>query len=75
MLFRSNCRVNRKIDPEQILFLANQAQIDISDFTKWKCELVISAWKKQSADVQKALSGAITTEPGRPTFSIELNQE
>ena len=71
---KANCRINRKIDPEKFLMLANDAQIDVSEFTKWKCELVMSAWKKQTPETQNALSKAITAEPGRPTFSVEITE-
>ena len=71
---KANCRINRKIDPEKFLMLANDAQIDVSEFTKWKCELVMSAWKKQTPETQSALSKAITAEPGRPTFSVEISE-
>lgn len=71
---KANCRVNRKIDPEKFLMLANDAQIDISKFTRWKCELVMSEWRKVDEAVQHELSQAITTEPGRPTFSIDVTE-
>ena len=71
---KANCRINRKIDPEKFLMLANDAQIDVSEFTKWKCELVMSAWKKQTPYIQQKLSKAITAEPGRPTFSVEITE-
>ena len=71
---KATCRINRKIDPEKFLLLANDAGIDVSKFTKWKCELQMSAWKQQSDDVQSALLPAITTEPGRATFSVEIKE-
>lgn len=74
-IIKANCRINRKIDPERFLLLANQANINVQEFTRWKCELIMSAWKKQSDEVQKALSSAITSEPGRPTFSIDLTED
>jgi len=69
---KAACRVNRKIDPEKFLMLANDAKIEVQDFTRWKCELIQSAWKKQPEYVQQVLSRAITTEPGRATFSVEV---
>jgi hypothetical protein len=69
---KASCRINRKIDPEQFLMLANESKIEVQDFTRWKCELVMSAWKKQPEFVQQVLSRAITTEPGRATFSVEV---
>lgn len=74
-VIKANCRINRKVDPEKFLMLANDSQIDISTFTKWKCELVMSAWRKQDVATQQALSAAITSEPGRATFSIESIKE
>jgi len=69
---KAACRVNRKIDPEKFLMLANESKIEVQDFTRWKCELVMSAWKKQPEFVQQVLSRAITAEPGRATFSVEV---
>lgn len=74
-VIKANCRVNRKIDPEHFLRLANDAKVDVSGFTRWKCELVLGEWKKQPAYVQQTLSNAITAEPGRATFSVELISE
>lgn len=71
---KANCRINRKIDPEKFLLLANDAQVDISKFTRWKCELIMSEWRKQDVAVQHELSQAITAEPGRPTFSIDITE-
>ena len=71
---KANCRINRKIDPEQFLMLANDAKIDVTGFTRWKCDLNMTEWKKQTPFVQQALSAAITAEPGRPTFSIEITE-
>lgn len=71
---KANCRINRKIDPEKILLLANDAKIDVATFTRWKCELNMSEWKKQTPFVQQALSAAITAEPGRPTFNVEITE-
>ena len=71
---KANCRIKRKIDPEKFLLLANDAGVDVSTFTKWKCELVMSAWRKQDETIKRALSSAITAEPGRPTFSIEVTE-
>jgi hypothetical protein len=70
---KATCRVNRKINPETFLMLADRDGISINDFTKWKCELIMSAWRKQPPEVVKALMPAITSEPGRATFSIEFN--
>ena len=68
---KAACRINRKIDPEQFLMLANDAKIEVQEFTRWKCELIMSAWKKQPEFVQQVLSRAITAEPGRATFTVE----
>lgn len=72
---KASCRINRKIDPQQFLMLANDANIEVQDFTRWKCELIQSAWKKQPEHVQQTLSRAITTEPGRATFTVETITE
>ena len=74
-VIKATCRINRKIDPEKFLLLANNAGIDVSQFTKWKCELQMKEWKQLPEETRATLAPAITSEPGRPTFSVELTKE
>lgn len=66
------CRINRKIDSEKLLDIANQA--DLADHLhvlfRWTPELNMSAWKDADDDVKRAFSAAITANPGRPSFTI-----
>ena len=71
---KANCRISRKINPETFLMLADREGIQFNEFTKWKCDLIMSAWRKQPPEIVKALMPAITTEPGRATFTIEFNE-
>ena len=66
------CRINRKIDSEKLLDIANHA--DLADHLhvlfRWSPELNMSAWKEADDDVKRAFSAAITANPGRPSFTI-----
>ena len=73
-VIKANCRINRKVDPEKLLTLADAAGINIQPFTRWKAELIMSGWKEQSDEVRSILAPAITSEPGRPTFSVEISE-
>ena len=65
-------RMNRKIDAELVQELAaeNGLTEHLSTLLRWKPEVNQSAWKAANESITRALSGAITTTPGRPSFSI-----
>ena len=69
---KANCRINRRIDVEKFLHIANANHIDVTTFTRWKAELVMSAYRDLPAETKAALAPAITAEPGRPTFSVDI---
>ena len=66
------CRINRKIDSEKLLDIANHANLadHLHVLFRWTPELNISAWKDADDDVKRAFSAAITANPGRPSFTI-----
>jgi hypothetical protein len=71
---KATCRINRKIDAERFLMLANSADINVQPITRWKAELIMSAWKALPEEHKAILAPAITAEPGRPTFSVETTE-
>ena len=66
-------RLNRKVDTDKVQQIA--AELGISDklstIFRWKAEINTTEWRAEPESVRAALSGAVTTTPGRPTFSIE----
>jgi hypothetical protein len=65
-------RFTRKIDSDLLQEIA--AEHDLSAYLptlfRWKPELNAKAWDKAASEITKPLSGAITTTPGRPSFTI-----
>jgi hypothetical protein len=65
-------RLNRKVDGDRLQELAAEHGLShhLSSLFRWKPEVNLTAWKAADAYVVKPLSGAITTTPGRPSFTI-----
>lgn len=74
---KATCRMTRKIDSDLLQELANAHGLEahLSTLFRWKPDLSMTAWKQASADVTGPLLPAITTTPGRPSFSITLESE
>jgi hypothetical protein len=66
-------RMNRKIDADALQEIARESGLSeyLSTLFRWKPDIIAGAWKSADKTITDALSGAITTEPGRPSFSIE----
>jgi len=69
-------RMNRKVDAEKLqeLALLNGLQDHISALFRFKPEINTTAWKATDTSITDLLLDAITTTPGRPSFSI-INKE
>jgi hypothetical protein len=65
-------RINQKIDADKLQLLAAEAGISehLSSLFRWKPEINAKAWGAASNVVTGPLLGAITSTPGRPTFTI-----
>ena len=65
-------RINKKIDSDKLQMLAAEAGLSehLSSLFRWKPELHVAAWKAADAKITEPLLGAITSTPGRPTFTI-----
>jgi hypothetical protein len=65
-------RFTRKVDADLLQEIA--AEHDLSAYLptlfRWKPELNAKAWDKASDEITRPLLGAITTTPGRPSFTI-----
>jgi len=69
-------RMNRKVDAEKLqeLALSNGLQDHISALFRFKPEINTTVWKATDPSITNLLLDAITTTPGRPSFSI-INKE
>ena len=65
-------RFTRKIDSNLLQEIAaeNDLSAHLPTLFRWKPELNAKAWDKASDEITKPLLGAITTTPGRPSFTI-----
>lgn len=65
-------RMTRKIDADKVQEIAaeNGLTEHLSALFRWKPEMNISIWKSTDSSITEPLLDAITTIPGRPSFSI-----
>jgi hypothetical protein len=65
-------RLNRKIDAEKLHELAVEAGVyeHLANLFRWKPEINAKAWDATDPAITTPLLGAITTTPGRPSFTI-----
>jgi hypothetical protein len=71
-IIRMEGRINKKIDAEKLQLLAAEAGLSehLSSLFRWKPEINAKAWGAAADAVTQPLLGAITSTPGRPTFTI-----
>lgn len=71
------CRMNRTIDAEALQEIAAESGLTnhLGELFRWKPEINVKAWKEADESITAPLLAAITTKPGRPSFSIELNDK
>ena len=67
-------RLNRKIDAEKLQELAieNGVYEHLQNLFRWKPEINAKAWNAVDPSITNPLLGAITTTPGRPSFTITV---
>jgi hypothetical protein len=70
-------KMNRRIDGDALQEIAAEHGLSdhLSTLFRWKPEIVMKAWKSADQSITAPLLGAITTTPGRPSFSIEMTEE
>ena len=70
-------RINKKINSEKLQELAAESGLEdhLSSLFRWKPEINVAAWKNAAENITGKLAGAITTTPGRPSFSISKKEE
>jgi hypothetical protein len=65
-------RLNRKIDTDRLQELAAEHGLSehLSSLFRWSADINAAAWKAAAQTITAPLLGAITTTPGRPSFTI-----
>jgi hypothetical protein len=69
-------RLDRKVDADLLQDIATEAGLTASLTTlfRWRPEINLAAWRNADPSITNSLAGAITTKPGRPSFSITKEQ-
>lgn len=67
-------RMTRKIDSDLVQEIAVEHNLTehLPQLFRWKPEINMTAWKRADESITRPLLGAITTTPGRPSFTIVL---
>ena len=65
-------RMTRKVDADKVQEIAAEHGLTehLSALFRWKPEMNVSIWKSTDSSITEPLLDAITTSPGRPSFSI-----
>ena len=69
-------RINRKVNGDKLQEIAAEYGLTehLSSLFRWKPEINMTAWKATDAAITTPLLKAITSEPGRPSFSITIEE-
>jgi hypothetical protein len=67
-------RINRKVNSDKLIDLATEAGLSdhLSTLFRWKPEINMKVWKESDQEITRPLLDAITSEAGRPSFTISL---
>lgn len=70
-------RMNRKVNADKLQELAAEHGLEehLSSLFRWKPEIAAAIWKATDTSITNHLLGAITTTPGRPTFTVAMKGE
>ena len=65
-------RLTRKVDADKLQEIAAEHGLTehLGSLFRWKPEIDMKAWKSSGEEITKPLLQAITTTPGRPSYSI-----
>jgi hypothetical protein len=66
-------RMTRKVDGDKAQMIAAEYGLTeyLSNLFRWKPEINMTAWKAADASITKQFLQAVTTTPGRPSFTIK----
>jgi CheY-specific phosphatase CheX len=69
-------RMNRKVDTDKLQDIAAEHGLSehLHSLFRWKAEINTSVWKATSENITTPLMEAVTTTPGRPSFSILVKE-
>ncbi len=69
-------RMNRKVDTDKLQEIAAEYGLTehLSTIFRWKAEINAAVWKATNESITKPLMEAVTTTPGRPSFSITIKE-
>ena len=70
-------RMTRKVDSDKLQEIAAEHGLmdHLPSLFRWKPEINMTAWKSAATTITAPLLGAITTTPGRPSFSITIKEQ
>lgn len=70
-------RLDRKVDSDLLQEIAAEHGLSdhLSTLFRWKPEIDMRKWKAADQSITGVLSGAITTKPGRPSYSITVKEQ
>jgi len=69
-------RIEKKVDADKLQELAAEAGLSdhLGSLFRWKPEINATAWKQADQSIITPLLGAITSTPGRTSFSIAIKE-
>lgn len=69
-------RFTRSVDSDLLQEVAAEHGLSshLGTLFRWKPEINVKEWRNASQDITQPLQVAITTKPGRPSFSIEQQE-
>ena len=69
-------RINRKINADKLQELAaeNGLSEHLSSLFRWKPEIIVAVWKAAKEEITAPLLDAIIATPGRPSFTITIQE-
>jgi hypothetical protein len=69
-------RIDKKVDTAKLQELAAEAGLSdhLGSLFRWKPEINATAWKQADNSITTPLLGAITSTPGRTSFSITFKE-
>ena len=70
-------RINKSIDADKLQDIANEEGLEghLSTLFRWKPDIIKKAWENADESITRPLADAITSKPGRPSYSISKEEE
>jgi hypothetical protein len=70
-------RIDRKVDSDLAREIADEygLQNHLNNLFRWRAELNFKEWKNSDPEITGPFLAAITSKPGRPSFSITKSEE